>query len=61
MNSVILKSYQGKIINDEELKYIVQCYMENPKLKLSDLNREMLPSAKKPAVAHSGIESCNCL
>lgn len=48
--------FKGKIIEDKQLKYIVESYIENNDLKFEDLNKEYF---KEPmSLNKSGIDSC---
>ena len=52
----ILMHFKGKIIEDKQLKYIVESYIENNDLKFEDLNKEYF---KEPmSLNKSGIDSC---
>lgn len=51
-----MKNFKGKIIEDKQLKYIVESYIDNPELRYEDLNKEYF---KEPvSLNKSGIDSC---
>jgi Ion transport protein len=54
-----LNHFKGKIIDDKQLKYIVESYIENNELKLEDLNKEYFKEAV--SINKSGIDSYSIL
>lgn len=52
----ILKRFQGKIIEDRLLKYIVKSYVADPEIRFEDLNKEEFRD--ETDFKTSGIDSC---
>lgn len=56
--SQILKHFEGRIIDNRLLEHIVESYIENPDVVVSDLNEELF---KEKTQRKTGIESYNLL